>query len=191
MNTNNWLSHAIKCCKNVNLDPFLLITKDKVKVHCKNNWNNEYIQMLQSHTLRFYKSKIIPSINNRLNLKIKGEYWLKAKSGCLLLNDRKHQICTRCNTGELEDLIHLIWKCPDNQNHKMIHLIKLLWDDIPFNKKFTITYNLSSYNELNTVTEWLFTDKVPGILAQQVSTIVENLYKIRPEMIQYNLITTM
>ena len=59
----------------------------------------------------------------------------------------------------------------------MIYSIQVLWDNIPIDVKEILPYNLSTYNVLNKVTEWIFTDTVPGFIAQHVSTIIENLYK--------------
>ena len=140
-------------------------------------------------TLKYYKQKVIPKLNNKLNLHTGGDFWLKAKSGSLLLNIRSNTICNRCKEEKIESLEHLLWLCKHNNDIENIkQQILQLWDSLPLSidgevKPEYIPTKNCPYLELGT--KWLLNDNMHGSLINLCGTILKKLYNLRPESILF------
>ena len=186
----SWLLHAINCCKRYDINFLLLQSPNIIKHTIRNKWILEYQEMIDTaSTLKYYKQKLIPKLNNKLNLHTGGDFWLKAKSGSLLLNIRSNTICNRCKEGKIESLEHLLWLCKHNTEIVNIkQQILQLWGSLPLSidgevKPEYIPTQNCIYLELGT--KWLLNDNLHGSLINLCGTILKKLYNLRPETILF------
>ncbi len=191
-----WLTHAIKCCNKYNIDYKNIPKKDIIKEIIQHSWILEYNTNLnESESLStYYAEKTKPKINYKLNLQTGGDFWLKARSGCLILNYKTNQSCSRCDENALETTNHLLWECPnniflDNYEQHIQQLWKLLPSNINGHNK--PEYNTCNDNERNGYlilsTNFIFNDMVNGQIINIVGTMIKESYKIRPESLQYSI----
>ena len=195
-NTKCWLQHAITCCSKYNIDYKLIPNANIIKKMIYDKWNRDYIEMMESaSTLRIYKHKCKPKINYKLNMHTGGEYWIKAKAGSLLLNNKVDAYCSRCDNQKLETLDHLLWECESNiflDNYE--HNIYKLWLLLPTVHNNILKPNYYSCSDddrikfLSSCTEYVLDDDVSGHIINITGNIISDTYKIRPEIIQYNII---
>ncbi len=187
-----WLQHAIKCCQKYGITYTDKITSYIVKDIVRKKWIIEYNEMMEdSPTLKYYKTKEIPYINKKLNLIAGGEYWIKAKSGCLLINNRKHTTCTRCTTSEIETLEHMLWLCPTNYIDNMLKKgLYELWGMLPpkldIYSKTNIIPTISNEYIILSV-QWILDDSTSGSIINVAGNIIKKIFKSRPETQEYNL----
>ena len=187
-----WYKHAIDCCQKYNINYEQLPSTLLVKQVIYNAWIQQYQQLLNATTLKYYKGKIYPKLNRELNFYTGGEFWLKAKAGALLLNSRTNSNCTRCNDGKIETLEHFLWTCKGNFiNDQNRSILQQLWGLIPktiegLSKDDVIPLTETVFLEL--ATEWLLSDNCHGQAINITGKIIKKFYNERPEILLYNSI---
>ena len=114
-----------------------------------------------------------------------GEYWIKAKAGSLLLNNKVDAYCSRCDSNKIETMSHLLWECESNiYLDKYEQNIQKLWSLLPtvYNNQLKPNYNICSDNDrikfLSACTDYLFNDKVSGHIINIIGRNFETLFKL-------------
>ena len=182
-----WLQHVQDMAQRYGIDMYKNKTKNQVKLIVHNHWLAEYVTMVETKsTLKNYDKKI-PRANPKVNITYGGAYWLKAKCGALMLNDRSHKHCTRCDNEQLEDINHLLWGCKSNlQEDSLKGKLLAIWKAIPpdINVAGKPFWEIDKDIQ-DKATNWILSDIADGISIQQTGRMIETLWKLRPETVAY------
>ena len=164
-------------------------SKQQVKNHVNAVWLQEYESMLTLKTVQRY-DKIVPKVNNKLNMHSGGAYWIKARGGGLLIGERSNTLCGRCTTNVVETLEHFLWECTGNHIQPIHTKLDTIWKKIPpdhFTGTKSQCFRQASLEQWQEATTSILRDDVDGHLLQLTGQTIEAAWKTRPEVIAYNM----